>query len=473
MRILMIGAGGVGDAAARIAVERDFFELLGRRRLRPRRAEATVAARDGPAGGGGPPRRRPGRRLRRGGRGRPRREHAVDPRVQRRRPAVRHADLPRCPGGRGGLPRHGDEPVAAPPRASRTPRRTSSSATSSWRWQRSGRRPASWPCWAWGSSPGCPTCSPGMPPTTCSRTSTSSAPATVPTSRSATRTATRPSPPGSRCGRSSRSASTRRWCGSGRGPTRPVVTSKRASSRCQPFSEPEVFDFPEGIGPVECVHVEHEEVLLMPRWVDADRVTFKYGLGEELITILRTLRHARAGPHRPGDRQGSGGVAARRRGRGAARTRRRSGPLMTGKTCAGLLGHRHGQGRSAAAHLPLPRVRQRGHDARVRRPVRRLADGGEPVVALELLATGVWSGGGVLGPEAFDAVPFLDLLAAPQPAGYGSPWGMEDRRPAGSRRGLGSAHDALRAASTVRTSPSSAWTAATSTTRARTPTPTS
>ncbi len=56
-----------------------------------------------------------------------------------------------------------------------------------------------------------------------------------------------------------------------------------------PFSEPEVFDFPEGIGPVECVHVEHEEVLLMPRWIDADRVTFKYGLGEEMIGILRTL----------------------------------------------------------------------------------------------------------------------------------------------------------------------------------------
>src|SRR3954454_6663078 len=57
-----------------------------------------------------------------------------------------------------------------------------------------------------------------------------------------------------------------------------------------PFSEPEVFDFPEGIGPVECVHVEHEEVLLMPRWLDAGRVTFKYGLGQELITILKTLR---------------------------------------------------------------------------------------------------------------------------------------------------------------------------------------
>jgi saccharopine dehydrogenase-like NADP-dependent oxidoreductase len=45
-----------------------------------------------------------------------------------------------------------------------------------------------------------------------------------------------------------------------------------------------------------------------------------------------------------------------------------------------------------------------------------------PVVALELLASGDWSGTGVLGPEAFDAVPFLELLNA-----YGSPWGMRDQ----------------------------------------------
>jgi len=44
-----------------------------------------------------------------------------------------------------------------------------------------------------------------------------------------------------------------------------------------------------GIGPVECVNVEHEEVLLIPRWVDAQRVTFKYGLGAEFIEVLRTL----------------------------------------------------------------------------------------------------------------------------------------------------------------------------------------
>lgn len=44
-----------------------------------------------------------------------------------------------------------------------------------------------------------------------------------------------------------------------------------------------------------------------------------------------------------------------------------------------------------------------------------------PVVALELLANGTWGGSGVLGPEAFDSVPFLELLAA-----YGSPWGQKE-----------------------------------------------
>ena len=49
-----------------------------------------------------------------------------------------------------------------------------------------------------------------------------------------------------------------------------------------------------------------------------------------------------------------------------------------------------------------------------------------PVVALELLADGTWSGAGVLGPEAFDAVPFLDRLNDLGPA-----WGLDERTPAG------------------------------------------
>lgn len=70
----------------------------------------------------------------------------------------------------------------------------------------------------------------------------------------------------------------------------PVVYEEdRGWFTTEPFSEPEVFDFPEGIGPVECVNVEHEEVLLVPRWLKARRVTFKYGLGDEFIGVLRTL----------------------------------------------------------------------------------------------------------------------------------------------------------------------------------------
>ena len=37
------------------------------------------------------------------------------------------------------------------------------------------------------------------------------------------------------------------------------------------------------------VNVEHEEVLLVPRWVKTKRVTFKYGLGDQFIGVLKTL----------------------------------------------------------------------------------------------------------------------------------------------------------------------------------------
>jgi saccharopine dehydrogenase (NAD+, L-lysine-forming) len=45
-----------------------------------------------------------------------------------------------------------------------------------------------------------------------------------------------------------------------------------------------------------------------------------------------------------------------------------------------------------------------------------------PVIALELVATGAWQGTGVLGPEAFDAMPFLDLLGE-----YDRPFGVSER----------------------------------------------
>jgi saccharopine dehydrogenase (NAD+, L-lysine forming) len=200
----------------------------------------------------------------------------------------------------------------------------------------------------------------------------------------------------------------------------PVVWEKdRGWFTTPPFSEPEVFDFPEGIGPVECVNVEHEEVLLIPRWVDAKRVTFKYGLGNEFIEVLKTLH--KLGLDRT-DKVRVGGVEVAPRDVVAACLPDPAtlGDKMSGKTCAGtwVTGRKDGSPREVYLYHVVDNawsMREYGSQAVVWQTAIN------PVVALELLATGTWSGVGVRGPEAFDAVPFLDLLTA-----YGSPWGLRE-----------------------------------------------
>jgi saccharopine dehydrogenase-like NADP-dependent oxidoreductase len=198
-----------------------------------------------------------------------------------------------------------------------------------------------------------------------------------------------------------------------------------------PFSEPEVFTFPEGIGPVECVNVEHEEVLMMPRWLDAKRVTFKYGLGDEFIGILKTLHQLGLDsiePIKVRTAQGPAMVAPRDVVAAALPDPATIGPRMTGKTCAGVwvtgLG-KDGKPREVYLyHVSDNEWTMAEYESQC--VVWQTAL--NPVIALELLATGVWSGAGVLGPEAFNAVPFLDLMAQPESeGGYGQPWGLEER----------------------------------------------
>jgi saccharopine dehydrogenase-like NADP-dependent oxidoreductase len=150
-------------------------------------------------------------------------------------------------------------------------------------------------------------------------------------------------------------------------------------------------------------------------------VTFKYGLGEEFIDVLRTLHKLGLDSTRPVRVRGVE-VAPRDVVAAVLPDPATLGDRMRGKTCAGTFVTGTGKdGRPRATYLyhvldNAYSMREWGHQAVV------LQAALNPVVALELLASGVWSGVGVLGPEAFPPAPFLELLAE-----YGAPHGLDER----------------------------------------------
>lgn len=199
----------------------------------------------------------------------------------------------------------------------------------------------------------------------------------------------------------------------------PLVYEKdRGTFTTAPFSEPEIFDFPQDIGEVECVNVEHEEVLLIPKWVKADRVTFKYGLGEEFIEILK-MQHKlgidRADPVKVGEVT----VSPRDVIASLLPDPATLGNVMHGKTCAGTWVRGTGKdGEPKDVYLYHVVDNQWSMDRFGSQAV-VWQTAVCPVVAMELIANGTWAGKGVLGPEAFDAAPFLKLLDE-----YGTPWAI-------------------------------------------------
>jgi saccharopine dehydrogenase-like NADP-dependent oxidoreductase len=201
----------------------------------------------------------------------------------------------------------------------------------------------------------------------------------------------------------------------------PVIYEReRGWYTTEPFSEPEIFTFPEGIGPLQCVNVEHEEVILMPRWLDVGRVTFKYGLGEEFIDVLKTLQKLQLHTTRPIEVKG---VTVSPRDVVAATLPDPAtlGTQMHGRTCAGSwvkgLG-KDGQPREVYVYHVVDNawsMREFGHQAVVWQTAVM------PAVAIELMAHGVWLEAGVVGPEALPSAPFLDLLDQ-----QGVEWEWED-----------------------------------------------
>ena len=206
----------------------------------------------------------------------------------------------------------------------------------------------------------------------------------------------------------------------------PLVWEKgRGFSTTEPFSAPEAFVFPEGIGPVECVNVEHEEVVLIPRAVDCRKVTFKYALGADFIAVLRTLHRLGLDSTKPVTVKG---VEVAPRDVVAALTPDPAsvGDRMVGRAIVGtwVIGRKDGQAR--AVYLYQKTVAEEcWRDLRLQAV--GWQTGFNPVIAMELLASGAWSGTGVLGPESFPAAPYLAALER-----HGIHWAMEEREPGAS-----------------------------------------
>ncbi len=185
-----------------------------------------------------------------------------------------------------------------------------------------------------------------------------------------------------------------------------------------PFSEPEMFDFPEGIGKVEVVNVEHEEVLLVPRGIkNVKRVTFKYGLGDEFTDVLRTLHKLNLDNK---EKIKVKGVEVSPRDVVAAclPDPAHLGDKMHGKTCAGTWVKGTKDGKQKEVYLYQVADNQECMSKwNCQAVVAQTAF--TPVIAMELLEKGIWKGAGVLGPEAFDPIPFMERMAE-----YGFPYGI-------------------------------------------------
>ena len=240
----------------------------------------------------------------------------------------------------------------------------------------SGRRPAGWRWSGSASSRGSPTCSRGTPPTTCSREIDE-----LGTRDGANLVVTDDD------GNEIFAPSFSMWTTIEECLNPPVIwAGRRSGTPRAPFSEPEVFDFPEGIGPVECVNVEHEEVLLMPRWVDCKRATFKYGLGDEFINILKVL-HTLGLDSTEKVRVKGVEVSPRDVVAAVLPDPATVGPRMKGKTCAGLWvtgkgkdGEPSARRTSTTWSTTSGRCAEYGHQCVVWQTAIN------PVVALELLA---------------------------------------------------------------------------------------
>ena len=186
------------------------------------------------------------------------------------------------------------------------------------------------------------------------------------------------------------------------------------------FSEPEVFRFPEPVGDQEVINVEHEEVLMLPRYFadkGLQRATFKFGVDRDMRRVLKTLEALGLDKTEKVNVKGVE-VSPRDVVAACSPDPAQIGDRMKGQLSAGLWvkGLKDGKERSVYIYQLVDNedcMKRYGSQAVVAQTAFN------PVIMMELVAKGLWKGSGVLGPENFPSEPFMERMEA-----YKFPAGM-------------------------------------------------
>lgn len=177
------------------------------------------------------------------------------------------------------------------------------------------------------------------------------------------------------------------------------------------FSGEEKFSMPEGVGENTLIKVEHEEVVTMQRYLGKyglKKATFKIALDSSLINALKVIDSLGLRSIQPID---VGGVKVVPRDVVAAVAPQPKdignemiGMMLVGVHCIGI---KDGKRKEIFMYQPFENqesMKKWGMQAVVAQT------GFGAALSIELIARGLWNGKGVFSPEYFDPMPYLELM---------------------------------------------------------------
>ena len=177
------------------------------------------------------------------------------------------------------------------------------------------------------------------------------------------------------------------------------------------FAGQETFEMPDGVGPNTLVKVEHEEVVTFARFLSKyglKKATFKISLDENLITALKVIDHLGLRSLKP-VRVNDVEVVPRDVVAVCAPQPKDIGTEMTGEMLVGVhcIGEKDGEHKEYFLYQNFDNqasMNRWGSQAVVAQT------GFGAALAIELIAKGIWHEAGVFSPEYFAPEPYLELM---------------------------------------------------------------